>query len=136
MRRWHNDRAIAEEIRNLKRTRATIIDERRWTTMPDCYSESGKIVVPWGRAAVEFSLIAALVRHDRWLNNLWHDTDGHVLVRLLGGRNIMDVADWSECEGRTHAEVIDLIDRGIAALAEEYRYAITRPLFPQLESAA
>lgn len=127
--------AILEEIRNLKRTRATIADESRWTTMPDCYNEHGRIVVPWGRAACEFSLIAALIRHDQWLNDLWRDTSDHVLVRLLGGRSIMDVADWSEANVRTHSEVLDLLDRGIATLGEEYRYALTLPLFPRLEAA-
>lgn len=120
---------ILEELRALKQARSLLLDEAKWTTMPDCYSEHGNLVVPWGRAAVEFSLIAALVRYDRPLNNLWNNTDGHALVRILGGRSIMDVADWSEASGRTHEEIIDLLDRGIALLAREHLDACTIPLF-------
>lgn len=128
-REWWEDRAILEELRALKKTRALMIDPKRWTTAIGCVSEAGNIVVPWSRRATEWSLAAAMVVYQRYLNNLWNNTKRDAVVRLLGGRSFWDVVIWSEASHRTHEEVISLLDDAIAMLAIEYAESITEPLF-------
>jgi len=128
-REWWEYSAIREEMRALKKTRRRLMDKTRWSINFYCVSECGNIVAPWGRRATEWSLAAAMVIDQRYLNNLWNDTRRDAVVRLLGGKSFWDVVVWSESSQRTHAEVMDLLDDAIAMLAIEYAESITEPLF-------
>jgi hypothetical protein len=93
-------------VNELRAVRAIVADPAHWTQGAYAKDSIGLQVTPQSNQAVCFCLAGAL--HKAKANYM----AGRFVENLTG---IGDIIDWNDAPGRTHDQVLDLLDRAILA---------------------
>lgn len=96
----------------LQDAREVIADENRWTQNAWARDADGHDINEHKPEATCFCLLGALsVAAGAWDSPIYRDAE-----KVLEKIGVERPSTWNDAYGRTHAEVIDLLDRAIASL--------------------